>query len=282
MAEKKKPSAKHKRYTDKNPGPVAESATKLAPPEPPPAPTVIVGRTEGAEGRDITLHRLEQVTNALERLVPNVTKLEAAAQRAKVESEEDFNKASNFISLVDQQWKQIEALRKSVKTPVDDYAALIQATFTPYLNRLKTAKENVRKLATDWWNREEERKRKEAEALRKQQEEEAHRIAQEHQAAGREDVAEAVLSAAMNAPVVVDKPVMTTVNAFGKRTVAPKRWKGEVTDREALLRGILEAKIPWVVIQIQQKEIDTVARQFNAEGTFCGIRCYQETVLQQR
>ena len=254
---------------------------KLVAAEPPPKPSLVVGKS--ATGQDITLHRLEQVTHSLERLVPNVLQLEAAAERAKIIDEVTFNKGSTFCSSCDDQWEQIEALRVAVKKPLDDYIKLVQGIFTPMQRRLVTARDKVKALMTTFYRAEEARKKAEGDALRRQQEEQAQQIAAQHEAAGNTDVAQAVLDAAVSAPAPsIQVTLGQERNALGEKTQVRRAWKGAVADREALLRAILEGKVPWVVIEFKQAELNTVARQVQAEGVIHGIKVTHEADLSFR
>jgi len=272
-AGKDKPKPNH--HSEQNPGPIANSLNKLDQHAAPPPAVLSVTK-------ELSLHRLDQATSALENMVPNILKLEAAAERAAVTDEVTFNKGSTFVSCVDRELEQLEALRSAIYKPVWDYAQLISATFQPYKARLTAIRSTVKELMTTWYKAEEVRKQAEANAARARAEEEARELAAKHEKAGNADVAQAVLDAALNAPAPVAKPIVTMTNAVGGRTSARKVWKGKVEDREALLRGILDGKIPWIVIDFKQKEIDTVARQAAAVGLFHGIKVTHETDLAQR
>lgn len=244
---------------------------------------VVIAKRPEDKGGDISLHRLESVTRSIESIVPNILQLEAAAGRAKVTDEATFNKGSTFVSQCDQQWEQLETLRKSVKKPVDDYAKLIQATFLPFQNRLVTVRDQVKGMMTAFYRAEEQRKSEEQAALRRQQEEQAQKIAEQHEAAGNTEVAQAVLDAALAAPA--PKPAVNLGqerNALGEKVAVRRSWKGEVVDRTELLKAVLEGKVPWVVIEFKQSEINTVARQVAAEGTIHGIKVTHEADLNLR
>jgi hypothetical protein len=165
-----------------------------------------------------------------------------------------------------------------------DYAQLISATFQPYKARLTTIRGKVKDLMNAWYRAEEARKQAEANAARAKQEAEARELAAKHEKAGNTEVAQAVLDAALNAPAPMAKPIVTMTNAVGGRTTARKIWKGSVTNdtRADVLRGILDGKIPWVVLEFKQRELDTVARQAGAVGMFHGIKVTHETDLSQR
>lgn len=248
-----------------------------------PAADVKIAVREEDKGGDIILHRLESVMRSIESIIPNILQLEAAAGRAKIESEETFQKGSTFVSTCDAQWEQLEVLRKSVKKPVDDYGRLIQATFLPYQNRLTVIRDKVHAMMTTFYRADEARKKAAADKLRQEQEERAQAIAQEHEKAGNTEVAQAVLDAALAAPA--PSAVVTlgkTRNEAGETVSVRKSWKGAVQDREALLRAILDGKVPWVVIEFKQSEINTVARQVAAEGVIHGIKVTHEADLSFR
>lgn len=254
---------------------------KLVPAEPPPKPSLVIGKN--AAGTDITLHKLEQVTVSLERLVPNILQLEAASERAKITDEVMFNKGSTFCSSCDEQWDQIETLRKAVKRPLDDYVKLVQALFTPYQRRLEVVRDKVKGMMTTFYRAEEQRKRDEAAAQRKLQEEQAQAVAAAHEEAGNTEVAQAVLDAAVSAPAPSTQVTLGQErNALGEKTQVRKSWKGAVVNRVDLLKAVLEGKVPWVVIEFKQSEIHTVARQVQAEGVIHGIKVTHEADLSFR
>src|SRR5262245_15821282 len=173
---------------------MATKAKKAAAPKdtPPPAPAKLAALPPPPKGdfsvtTDITLHRLESATQSLAHVLPNILQLEAAANRAVVDSEAAFNKGSTFLSACDGQLVQVEALRKAIYQPVWDYAKLIQATFKPYSDRLTAARQKVRDLMTSYYNAEEKRKRDEAAAAQRAIDEEAQALAIRHAAAGDQE-----------------------------------------------------------------------------------------------
>ncbi|HSV90945.1 MAG TPA: hypothetical protein VLH80_07580 [Nitrospiraceae bacterium] len=208
--------------------------------------------------------------------------VEAQAQRAMIESEEAWQKGSEFLTVCAQQWDQLEDLRKAVKKPIDDYGKFIQSIFLPIQNRFATAKGVVAERMRVFQKAEERKRALAAEAVRKANEEAAQKLAAEAEARGDTAAAEAILDVAVMVPVPVEPLKLGGTNAYGKSTNVVKRWTATVENPMEVLKAILAGQIPISIIDWKQSELNKVASNLKVEKSLLGLKVYQTETLQQR
>lgn len=209
------------------------------------------------------------------RLAPfqaRATELEAMAGRAIIDSQDAMQRGTEFMSICSRDWTQLETYRKAVKGPVDDYAKFIQSLFVPLQTRIKTAQNKVGRLVLDY-----DKAQREA-ALKKQQEElaaqqaAAEKLAEQAQAAGKHDEANAILDAAISAPPP-RAPAKTVVrSSSGKAFSTRKTWTASVVAPMDVLKAILEGRIPITVLEWKQAELNKLAGATRVAGTFNGLK----------
>lgn len=232
---------------------------------------------------DLSLHALTDIDQQLPKFLKRADELEAGAARAIIDSPESYQRGSEFKTVCAAAWNQLEVLRKAVKGPLDDYIKLIQSRFNPLLTRITAADTIVTERMKAFLRAEEKRQQQEAADLRRKAEEEAAALAAQAKQQGNEEQAQAILdtAAAMPAPVP-QKAGAYGGNTFGQTTSAVRPWKGQVADAKAILRAILEEKVPMIVIEFKQMELNTIARQVAVEGVHHGIKCYRDMQLVNR
>lgn len=212
-----------------------------------------------------------------------VEKLEAQAERAAISSEETYQKGSEFLSICQQNWDQMETLRKTVKRPIDDYAKLIQSIFVPIQQRFTTAKQTVSAKMLRFHQAEENRRAAEAEAVRKRNEEAALKLADEAEKTGDTAGAAAILDVATSMPVPRAAPRIGVTNSLGKSTNVTKRWIGSVAEPMEILKAIIAGHVPMSVIgEWSQSELNRIASTLKVEKTVHGIKIEHKPQLQQR
>lgn len=223
------------------------------------------------------------------RLVPQlvpfeaaVMELEAQAQRAVINSVDKFQSGSEFQSYCGMNWDQLEALRKSVKKPIDDYAAFIQSLFVPLQNRFTAAKKLVNEKMHVFKKAEDARAAAAQEVIRKANEEAALKLAEEAQSKGDTGGAHALLEVATMLPAPVFAPRLGGRNSMGKSMSTTKRWVGSVENPMLLLKAIIDGKVPISVLEWKQAELNKIAAGLKVTATVNGIKMEQSETLGQR
>lgn len=202
------------------------------------------------------------------------------AERAVIDSEEAWQKGSDFLTVCSDQWDQLEALRKAVKGPVDDYGKFIQSIFVPLQQNFLLAKGAVNERMRLFQKAEDARRLAAAEAVRKANEEAASKLAQEAEDRGDSATASAILDVATTAPVPVPRTRLGGTNSYGKSHHIVKRWTASVDSPMQLLQAILDGKVPISIIEWKQAELNKVAANLRVEKIVHGIKVFQTENLQ--
>lgn len=208
--------------------------------------------------------------------------VEAQAGRAVIDSEESWQRGSDFLTVCDEQWNQLETLRKATKGPIDDYGKFIQALFVPLQTRFKLPRGEVAGKMDTFRKAEETRRKVAAAAVQKANEEAAAKLAQEAEDRGDTAAASAILEVATLAPVAPAPMRLGGTNSFGKSTHTVKRWTASVENPMELLKAIFDGRIPISVIDWKQLELNKVAAALKVEKTVFGLKVYQTETTQQR
>lgn len=237
---------------------------------------------------ELTLDTGVSVLPAL-RLVPQlepfkaaVTELEAQSERAVINSVDRYQSGSEFLSFCAMNWDQLEALRVSVKRPIDDYAKFIQSLFVPLQNRFTAAKKSVADKMLTFKKAEDARAAAAQELIRRANEEAALKLAEEAQSKGDTSGAHALLEVATMLPAPVVAPRLGGRNSMGMSTGTTKRWVGTVENPMVLLKAIIDGKVPISVIEWRQAELNKIAAGLKVTATVNGIKMEQSETLGQR
>lgn len=223
------------------------------------------------------------------RLVPQLepfkgaaTELEAQASQAVINSVEKYQTGSEFLSFCAMNWDQLEALRVSVKKPIDDYGKFIQSLFVPLQNRFTEAKKLVAGRMLVFKQAEDARAAAEQERVRKANEEAALKLAEEAQSKGDTGGAHALLEVATMLPAPVVAPRLGGRNSMGFSTGTTKRWVGSVENPMVLLKAIIDGKVPISILEWRQAELNKIAAGLKVTATVNGIKMEQSETLGQR
>lgn len=240
-----------------------------------------VGSLAVAEG--ISILPALKLVPALEPFKTAAADLEAQGERAVIDTDEAFARGSDFLSVCEQQWKQLEDLRKATKGPVDDYAKFIQTLFLPIQGRFLAVKDAMRaRMLT--YQKAAEARRLEAEAKVRQAQEAAALELAEHEAqAGNVSAANAILdAAALSANPRMPPRKIGGSNTFGKSTHIAETWQGRVVEPMEVLKAIIAGQLPVTLIEWRQVELNAVARQVKVEGIYRGLKVEKVEGLRQR
>jgi hypothetical protein len=235
------------------------------------------------EGRDISILPILALDPQLQPFRDAAVNVKAQADRAVIDSEEAWQRGSDFLTVCSEQWDQLEALRKAVKKPIDDYGKFIQTLFVPLQTQFALAKTTVSERMRLFQKAEEAKRAAAAAAVQKANEEAAAKLAEEAEKRGDTAAADAILQVATLAPVTPAPMRLGGTNSFGKSTNTVKRWTGTVDNPMDVLRAILDGKLPISIVgSWSQVEINKVATSLKVEKTVHGLKLFQSENIQQR
>jgi hypothetical protein len=231
---------------------------------------------------DISILPILKLVPQLEPFKEAATKLEAMAERAVIDSEDAYQRGSDFETICRQRFDQIETLRKATKKPIDDYGKLVQSIFLPIQERFTAARAKVNAKRLTFYKAEEKKRLDAAEAIRKTNEAAALKLAEEAEKSGDAAGAAAILDVATMPAQAVAPLKLGGTNTYGKSTNLTKRWTASVDNPMALLNAILAGNVPISIIEWKQVELNKVAASLKVEKTVFGLKVYQTESLGQR
>lgn len=123
--------------------------------------------------------------------------------------------------------------------------------------------------------KEEERIQKEAEARAKAEQE---KKVMESLAKGKTEEAATVLDKPVEVPRVQIAPTLPKPSGVTMKKV----WYGECVDMMAMLKGIVEGRLPINLVSYKPSALNDLAKLKGVEGTADGIRMYQDSVVSSR
>lgn len=208
--------------------------------------------------------------------------IEEQAGRAVIDSEDAFQKGSDFMTVCAEQWDQLEDLRKTMKKPIDDYGKFVQAVFVPLQSKFLNSKTLVSTRMQAFQQAEDKKRRDAAALIQKANEEAAAKLAQEAEDRGDTTTAAAILDVATQTPVHVPTTRLGGTNSYGRSTFTAKRWTATVEKPFELLQAIIDGKVSLSVIEWKQAELNKVAASLKVEKTVHGLKVFQTENLQQR
>ena len=239
---------------------------------------------EGAfEGRGISILPVLELDPQLKPFRDAAINVTAQAERAVIDSEKAWQKGTDFLTVCTEQWDQLEALRKAMKGPVDDYGKFIQSLFVPLQARFATAKTTVSERMRLFLKAEEAKRAAAAAAVQKANEEAAAKLAEEAEKRGDTAGADAILQVATMAPVAAAPLRLGGTNSYGRSTNTVKRWTGSVENPMDVLKAIIAGQLPISIIkEWSQVDINRIAANLKVEKTVHGLKLFQSENLQQR
>lgn len=202
-------------------------------------------------------------------------------KRAVIDSQDAYDRGTEFLSACALHWNKIEELRKQAKVPVDQLGEFIQEQTTPWQRRLDGAKKSITAKMVAFNTKRRQEREAADKLVRDAQEQAALKLAQEQEAKGNTAIAGAILEAAtVERPVARATPAGT--NSFGRSTGSSFTWKGSAAEPMTILGGIIAGKIPISVLEFKDGELNKVAKSVGVEGTFMGIKIEKVEGLRQR
>lgn len=228
-----------------------------------------------AQGIDIA--PFIRVSNSLGVFRANAEDFAGQCSRAEIADAQSYQAGNDLLQFASAQLKQLEAYRKSVKQPIDDYAALIQSVFKPIKEQFEKARDELSKKMLAWRNEQERIERERVEAARKAAEEEALRIAAKAEESGNTMGANALLDAVANAKVNVQKVVPPSL--MGRSATKRTYWTGSVHDPMQILKEIVAGNLPIHIVEFSPSGLNKIANEIRVEGVSRGIKITKSETL---
>jgi hypothetical protein len=227
----------------------------------------------------ISIVPLIQLQADLEPVETNLEDVEGQVERAKIETQDNYQGGSDILSAIQAQLTLLEDLRTTAKKPADDFGAMVQKLCNPLKLRLTTAKQSLEGKMLAWRNAEEARQKAAADLVRKQQEDEARKLADAARAQGQTKVADKIEEMVAAAPVA-PAPRVGHVNYSGKTHAKRTYWLGEAQDGMEILRQIVAGKLPMHIVEFSKsgmneqakKYIDSLPEADRKEQVYLGIK----------
>ena len=179
-----------------------------------------------------------------------------------------------------------EAQRKEIVKPFNDGVKAINANFKVMMLPISTEVARIDSMLKKYLQAKAERERKlreEEEARLLAEAEKASQAAALAEDGAEKEVEQQTADALLDTAVKVSKPPSKSVRStYGTTTTLRDNWKGEVSDLKCLLAAIVRGEAPENLIQINQAEINRVAKQVKEKGNVPGIRFYNDQAVFSR
>lgn len=226
--------------------------------------TVNVNKAEAVEKKeDKKINTLAERRAEVESLSREALIAKSKADELVVTGDEELGEASNLISYVAKLKKQLEAAREKIVTPHNDYVKKVNEMFKRRMLPLDQARTAIEGKILQYRRAEQERIRKEQEALRKAAEEEQRKRAQEAEEKGTEPPAPAAV------PYIA--PPEKSVKAGLGTVTAKKTWTFEVAD---------EGQVPREYLVVDDKKIRAAVQSGVRE--IPGVKIFETETLAVR
>jgi hypothetical protein len=206
------------------------------------------------------------------------TSLRELADRYVVCDNNTANLAVMDIQRMQEKWNAIEAMRKTLKGPIDEAAKTIQSFFVPHLNVLVDAKKILRDKVDVFVAKEKEAARQEEVRLKLEAAKRAEELAKQsailHQLNDVEgaralkeysDMQMAAVSLSVPQPVKIDGHISRTT------------WVAVVEDKMALVKAIAMGIVPISAIDVNQQWLNGQARALHSEMQYPGVRAVEQS-----
>lgn len=208
--------------------------------------------------------------------LPLVDQAKAAA--AAIVDSNSFEAAALLYQDVKARIKRVgQVLDPFVKRSYDEWKKDV-ADRQKYLDPLEkaeaTLKPAIAKYQADQEKKRQEEQRALEEANRKAAEDAQIAEAEAAAAAGNKDQAESILSAPVVVAPVVAPPSVPKVKGLGFRD----NWNAQIVDIKALLKAVLEGKVPYAAIKADESWLNAQAKQLKAEMNYPGVKVLKNNI----
>lgn len=192
------------------------------------------------------------------------------AERMEIASPADYRWAADELRQVKTKMKELDSDRRKITSKLDAAKKSIMDLFREPLQFLADA-ETVIKRKMLAWQQEEERKRREAEALaRENQRKEQERLqaqAKKAEQRGKVEQAEALRQQADATPAIAP-PAPQKVAGLSAR----EDWEAEVVDKMALVKAVAAGKVPIEALDVNMPLLNKMARALKQSLAWDGVK----------
>lgn len=192
------------------------------------------------------------------------------AERMEIASPADYRWAADELRQVKTKMKELDSDRRKITSKLDAAKKSIMDLFREPLQFLADA-ETVIKRKMLAWQQEEERKRREAEALaRENQRKEQERLqaqAKKAEQRGKVEQAEALRQQADATPAIAP-PAPQKVAGLSTR----EDWEAEVVDKMALVKAVAAGKVPIEALDVNMPLLNKMARALKQSLAWDGVK----------
>lgn len=162
--------------------------------------------------------------NKLEELSKEVVVLSSESENFVINSDTDYNNATDFLAKLKSKYKSVEETRQFFVKPLNDHVKDINTKFKAVLNPMEVIEDKVKNLMKKYLTKKEEERKKQEEEDKRKRDEEAAKLAQQLKEEGMED-----LPTFDEEPLPEVSQLKTIKSEVGKSTEV-RTWKYKVID----------------------------------------------------
>lgn len=226
----------------------------------------------------------------------------AVAQAYQITDVTMYQLAAGDLKNIKARYKELDEERKSITKPLDEAKTKIMDLYRRPLEKLAQAETIIKDALGEYDDKQEELRKAEEERLRQAQKfmqdvtdayaENARIDAERAQAAAaaatpeQAEQAQAAVAAAAERleHAQVEQTVVATAPTPIVATTTPKvsgisrktTWKGEITDKMALIKAVAEGKAPATLVDINESVLNQMARAMKDTMNYPGVKAVEE------
>jgi hypothetical protein len=196
----------------------------------------------------------------------------------KVTSAEGCAQAGTLVSAIRKRIDELTETRLEITRPMDASKKRVMDFFSGPISKLESAN----KLLSDavlTWNREESARQAAAQAqlqaLADKEREKLEKRADRAEASGKTEKAEELRQVASTVVAPIAAAAIPVSGAMGVRKV----WKARVTDKTALIKAVVEGKVPESVLLIDESALNKIAAALKGSLNYPGVQPYEDESL---
>lgn len=204
-----------------------------------------------------------------------------SANFCNIDNKETCELAAGQLKNIMTRKKSLDTKRKELTKPLHDLKKQWIDFFQPAIDTLNQA-EVLYKKAINTYTQKQEKIRRDAEVVaqekaRKEREKLEER-ALKAEASGKTEKSESLQMQAE----MVQIPIINSASTMPKGVYGRETWSAEVTDKIALLRGVINGKIPHQALNINTTFLNTQARALKKELNYPGVKAVSSRGISAR
>ena len=189
--------------------------------------------------KKLPIKAIENISVDLTKYTELAVELVEQAERAEINTAEDYAKGGDLIKIASVQSKKVDEMRKGLSGPFHAMWKFINGQFNKNVEEFAVVRDTIEPKMLAWKKVEDERLRKEAEEEAKKLEEEAlERAALEQSDDGQDEVLEAAAEASQT--MVEDSGVKLQRGNYGSSTGSAKKYSTNVDCQLDFVRALID------------------------------------------